>query len=303
MYDFRKFLRYVDTTELQEKICEFRKLDFKNLTNSEIHQAIFKVIMFKTPEGDVAELPTSTASYPKETRFYRIRTLSETDRRVPLNSMSLVSDCWAPPSNIVQTGRLNKAGEPLLYTTPCNYSIAVEEMKIREDQLFSLIVYESVDTIKVAHIGIRHTDDNFSKEETLKQNMLQDFLSHEFTRDVGKGTEFLYKISEAIIKDYFDLPPSVQNAWCYPSVAKKNGVNVCFRPDDSKLKLKLIGVLISYAKKVGEDYLLSPKVFAQDSSDGINLNYYVADSVLMNRLFSESLYPKDRQSNVVSATV
>ena len=287
----KEFLKYVNLNELREKICEFRKLNFQKLTCSGINEEIEKVIMFNTPEGPCSILLKEHGRYLKGTRFYRIRALDKCDRKTPSKWMKLVSDCWERPADIVKLGRLNKANEPLLYTVPIDPGIAVEEMKIADGQWFSLIVYEAVEEIKTTVIGSFPSDDShddFSDDELRKFNMPHDFLIHEFTRDMGKSTEFLYKLSERITKFYFDLPPHVQDAWEYPSVAKNTGVNVCFRPDDGKSKLKLIGALSSYSvEKFDGKYMFEFSEIGVDSGDGIHLSYCRSNRKVMKSLFPE----------------
>jgi hypothetical protein len=282
----KEFLYNVDPTELHEKICSFRLLDFKKLSYQDVQSQILKVITFNTPSGSRSVLTPSMSSYPTGTKFYRVRPLAEDDRKLPLRDMGLISDCWEPPNSIVKAGRLNKAKEALLYTAPMYPSIAVEELKIPDNQLFSLIVYEAIEPINVTSIGLPYNGPTLSKENLLKHRMIQDFLHHEFARDVGEGTEYLYKISESIVKDYFDLPPELHDAWCYPSVAKKGGCNDCFR-STSRDKIKLHGVQIASVSRSESDYLFQVKIIAKDSGNGINLSYHEMGSLEQQDLFPE----------------
>ncbi len=286
MIQVKEFLKYVDISELHDKICAFRELDFKKLDYQEVQNEIAKVISFETPSGSCSHLTPVCASYPSGTRFYRVRNIVEGDTRLPLKSMSTVSDCWEPPSQVVKAGRLNRERESLLYTAPMAPDIAIEELKVVDDQNFSLIVYEALTPIKVTGIGFPPNIEGLSKDEILKLRMIQDFLKHEFVRDVGHGTEYLYRISESITKDYFDLPPDVQDAWCYPSVAKKGGYNVCFRPT-AKQKLSLVGVQIAAVRREESGCLFNVKLIAKDSGDGMNLSYHGIGSPEQKTLFPE----------------
>ncbi|MBQ4668215.1 hypothetical protein [Aeromonas hydrophila] len=286
MKDIREFLKYVNICELNEKINSFRELDFKKLDYKEIQDAILNVISFDTPQGKRSVLPTATTSYIKGTRFFRVRHIDNNYTRLPLKSMSTVADCWEAPSDFVKAGRLNRDNESLLYTSPIYPAVAVEEMKIEEGKFFSLIVYEAIESINATCIGFGPEINGLSENEALKLKMLQYFLKHEFTRDVGKGTEFLYRISESIVKDYFDLPSEVQDAWSYPSVAKKGGYNTCFRPS-TKRKLKLIGVQIASLTYGNDDYLFKVWKVAKDSGNGIDLTYYDIGSLEQKSIFPE----------------
>ena len=50
------FLRYVDLRELHRRISEFRELNFRLMSYTEVHQAILDVITFDTPRGRVGLL-------------------------------------------------------------------------------------------------------------------------------------------------------------------------------------------------------------------------------------------------------
>ncbi|MDX5407580.1 MAG: hypothetical protein LPK11_11165 [Chromatiaceae bacterium] len=286
MVDLKDFLKHVDAAHLHDKICRFRDLDFKCMSYQEVQSAVMDVIVFDTPQGSRSILTPMNASYPAGTRFYRVRALPEDDRHLPLRTMSKVTDCWEPPESVVRAGRLNRDNESLLYTAPQSPVVAVDEMKIPDNQLFSLIVYESTDPISVTMIGAAPSVEGLSGEEALKVRMIQDFLKHEFIRDVGVGTEYLYRISESITKDYFDLPPDFQDAWCYPSIAKKGSFNVCFRKGN-RSKLKLIGVQIASVVREGDNYLFGAKVIAVESGDGLNLAYHEIGSNVQQKIFPE----------------
>lgn len=286
MVDLKGFLKHVDAAHLHDKICNFRDLDFKRMSYQEVQSAISGVITFNTPYGVISVLMPINASYPAGTRFYRVRTLPDDDRKIPLRTMSKVSDCWEPPENIVRAGRLNRDNESLLYTAPISPFVAVEEMKIPDGKFFSLIVYEALEKINVTMIGAQPNTEGLNGEEVLKVKMIQDFLKHEFIRDVGVGTEYLYRISESITKDYFDLPPDFQDAWCYPSVAKKGHFNVCFRKDN-RSKLKLVGSQIASVVREGDNYLFQAKLVTQVGADGESLTYHQIGSDEQRELFPD----------------
>lgn len=281
----REFLKYVDIADLHAKISDFRKLNFRDMTDVQIGNAVLKVLIVDTPQGPRTTGFLAWSEYPAGTKFFRVRTIADGDHIWPLKSMSLIGDCWEPPSSIVKKQRLNKDGEPLLYTTPINHKIPIEELKIPDDKFFSLIVYEAISPIKVIVIGAEPPQNQgFSKEELLKLVMLKDFLLHEFVRDVGIGTEYLYKISESIAKYFFDTP--VEDAWCYPSIANKDCYNVCFKPGKTN-KLKLIGVQISKVSCSSNNFLFKTYATAIPSIDGINLECFPIGSEEQLRVFPE----------------
>ena len=199
--------------------------------------------------------------------------------------MSKVSDCWEPPKKLVKMGRLNKDGEPILYTSPSDPRVAIGELKIPDHEWFSLIVSEAVEGVNVAIIGGDVDVEGLDDVDALKIEMIQGFLRDEFTRDVGRGTEYLYRISEIIAKDYFDMPPVMQDAWCYPSIVDKSKFNVAFRPE-RRAKLRLIGVEMAkvFRMENGEAALQVSWVAAETEGRG-DLSYFEIDSPEQRRLF------------------
>lgn len=286
-FDLKRHLSYVDANDLHEKICTFRKLPIKRLSRADIARHIGDVLCFDTPNGKRAILIGSAGSYPAGTRFYRVRALQADDTKLPLRDMRVEADAWNPPTHVVQQGRLNREGESLLYTSPMNPKVAVEEMKIPDGVNFALIVYEALDEIRVTSIGVTPDDPGLIKDEVLKQRMLIDFLAHEFTRDVGVGTEYLYNISEIIAKDYFDHPPEVQDAWCYPSIAERPSFNVCFRPEVAKCKLRLVGVQIAACVREQTNMMFHVKCIASGFDEAGIFHYHMIGSEKQRKIFPE----------------
>lgn len=283
----KEHLSFVDAGKLIDKIRAFRTLPIKTMSKRQIADEISKVLCFETPRGLSAMLTPSMVSYPRGTRFYRVRTLAKDDTTIPLRGMRIEGDAWNPPAQFVKAGRLNIEGESLLYTSPMIPKVAIEEMKIPDNEAFSLIVYESTHDINVTAIGFTQEIASINAEERLKIALIDDFLTHEFSRDVGIGTEYLYKTSETIIKDYFDLPPQVQDAWGYPSVAEKRCVNVCFRPDNAKEKLQLIGVQIATCQRTGDGAWINVKYIASGFDNNGVFQYHAVGSKAQREAFPE----------------
>lgn len=280
---FKQHLARVEAPLLAEKVRRFRRLNFRKLSYAEIQREIGNVLCFE----DQALLMPMMGKYPAGGLFYRIRRLAPDDRAFPLRGMTFEYDAWAPPASVATMQRLNKAGEPLLYTTPLNFAVAIEELRVPEDEFFSLIVYRARSEIKVAQVGLGTMPPELTEEEHFKMELLNDFLEHEFTREVGRGTEHLYQISEIIAKDYFDLPPDAQDAWCYPSVAERGGYNVCFRPERAREKLELLGVQFCRYRREGDDLLINVAAVAVGFGADDVFQYHAIGSEVQKVIFPE----------------
>ena len=153
----------------------------------------------------------------------------------------LEGDAWEAPADVVRSNRLNKSGESLLYAT-LKIEVAMEEIRLTEGAPAAIFSYRATRDIKVNMIGDRLEHESLSPQERTKLNLLCDFLRDEFTRDGGPENEHVYRISETIAKEWYDLPPGVvQDAWGYPSVISKPDSNVCFRPEIAHECLELVG--------------------------------------------------------------
>ncbi|NGM61143.1 hypothetical protein G5B30_04335 [Sphingobacterium sp. SGG-5] len=285
----KELLSKIEVVEIIKKIEIYRKLDFKTISDQDLFNEILKVILVNVNGVDRSFLFPRLASYPHKTKFYRVRAVESDDHYCPLKAMTFEQDAWNPPSEFIKKrGRLNNIHESLLYTSPINPFVAVEEIKVKDGEWFCLIVYEAKVEIKVSIIGQWEDLPELSADENLKMRIISNFLNDEFTRDVGEGTEYLYRASERIAKDYFDLPPRiVQDAWCYPSIAQKNCANVCFRPEIAKDVLKLVGVQICKITKENGDYLFTCPVIATGFDDDKKFKYYSVDHPICKEIFPE----------------
>lgn len=279
--EMHEYLFNVDAHKLLNKIDRFRKLNIKKLTDLQIRKEIMNVLMF----DNKSVLLQYNDLIKVEMPIYRIRKLDNSE--IPNKDMKVTQDVWNPPNEYVKRGRLNKPQESLLYTC-LDIETAIEEAQISENDTFALISYNVVDEIKAIRIGNEDDYSSFSYEEGLKLRIINGFLRDEFTRDVGKGKEYLYKVSEIIAKDYFDLPPRVvQDAWSYPSVANKPSINICFRPEVAKEKLMLTGVQVIEGYNINKNVLhLNVRAILTDSEKG-SLNYHPVGSEVQQRLFPE----------------
>lgn len=285
--DIKQSLSEITIFEIIKKIEDFRKLDFKKISDDDLFNEIRRTISVESHGIEKASLIVKTAIYPSKTRFYRVRKVQNEDHYLPLKAMTFEQDAWNPPTDfITKSGRLNKINESLLYVSP-SPNIAVEEIKIKNGERFCLIVYEALTEVRTSVIGQWEDFTELNSEENLKMRIISNFLNDEFTRDVGEGTEFLYRTSERIAKDYFDSPPQLVDAWCYPSIVAKKSVNLCFRPEKAKKILKLKGVQICNLNKVNDEYLYNVQVIASGFNEDKKFNYYKIDSPICQDIFPE----------------
>ena len=280
------FLSKIPIEDIELRRENARSFNFKRMNDEELFNAIMNAISFNVDGIRQSVLMQRGLTYPPKTRLYRIRSLDTKDSFVPLKAMSKEQDAWNAPEDLCRVGRINKEGESLLYTSP-SPNVCVEEMNIENGERFCLIVYESIKSIKATLIGIWEDNPDLSKEDNLKMRMITNILGDLFTKEVGKGTEHLYRVSERIAKDNFDLPRDTQDAWCYPSIDAKLGYNLCFRPDVAKELLKLIGVQVCTVKRVEDNYFYSCQVVAKWNENTNSFDYFPVNSPQCKQMFPE----------------
>ncbi len=274
-------LKSVDILELINRIKHFRSLNIKDLSDNELFEEINKVLLW----NDRFNFLILSKFYSANTNFFRVRKLSGSV--IPIDNFKTVSDMWEPPSNVLKTyGRLNKPYESLLYVA-LEPLTAVRETHIKENDFYAVIKYKAIKDIKVVVIG---DDYDYSvngitdKHAITVHEIYNNFFKDEFSRDVGIGTEYLYRISEQIAKSYFDYPPrEFQDAWAYCSVQDKTKYNVCFRPDIAHELLELQGAMI--CKKDNTDNI-NVRCIAKVDNNG-KLNFFYLGTPEQKEIFPE----------------
>lgn len=282
--EYLAFLEGINPLEVIEKISKFRSLNISEMSPTEANNAIYDVL---TVQGKFIYF-TNNGFYAKGTLFYRARMLDSSV--IPNPELMFESDFWNPPAKLIKEyGRLNKPGETLLYTTPGFPEITLKEIKIPDDRFYALMVYEATEDIKVNIIGKQPDYETLgisSKNIELINNIYNDFLKDEFSRDVGEGTEYLYIVSELIAKNFFDLPPRVvQDGWAYPSLKDKEKYNVCFRPEIAKEVLNLKGSLI--CKKIPQSYGINVRCIQSGFDGSGKAQFHELGSSEQQKIFPE----------------
>lgn len=232
----KSLLDSISVMEILDRIRNFRRLPFRYMTFEAIARELDHVINYPDP---LSGKPTSVfhfhvGEYPVGYHFYRVR------KEHPLKT---VADCWCPPAAVMRPNRLNRPGQPALYTSPRNFTVAMDELQVRVGQTVSLISYRAKAKVVVTNIGVEHNYANLTEDQAIKFKMLTDFLYDEFTRDVAMGSEHRYQISNLIAENAHPVLPGGAG-WCYPSTMRGGEhYNVCFVADTVHDFLELLGVI------------------------------------------------------------
>lgn len=118
----------------EERAARFEELDVTTLTPDELYDELMWVVSTTvTRRGPIhAQLPMQTRLLPKGTLLWRARALAPDDHVLPLKGMNSEGDAWEPPARFITvSGRLNKPGEPLLYTCVAQPLAAPREIRVQ----------------------------------------------------------------------------------------------------------------------------------------------------------------------------
>ena len=236
----KQYLAALEPTLLRRRIGRFWEHDFAAMSYSEVSNAINRVLTV----GRMCVIPVTMKTIPSGTQLFRVR-------HVPRELVPSEVDCWAPPADRATGNRVNKDGEPWLYTS-FDLGTALSEMPIPSDKIAMVMIYEACEELKCSCPEFGE-DNGFSltRRERLRMGLVTQFLRDLFSLEVNDGEEHLYKITQALATDLVDYPECVA-VW-YPAV-KSHGHHVAIKePHQRRLRLSSVKMMDSVAVSYSED--------------------------------------------------
>ncbi|NRQ13448.1 hypothetical protein [Ensifer sesbaniae] len=248
----KALLAQIDCSTILQKIQAFGSLDIKSISDRDLQDSILDVLTGGTRR---ATLTRHSVTIPAGARLFRARSAEPGEHHIPFSCGKISTDAWAPEAKYVKSaGRLHKAGEPLFYSTLGHPLTTLNEIRLPQNEYAIVFEFVTQRPLTATSFGFTEMQPGYSSDELAKINLVEDFLYAEFSRDVPKGMEHRYRVSEHIAKDYFDLPG--QDAWCFPSVQDRQQWNVVFRPKQSTECLDLVGGMV-YRRRDGADSIVA----------------------------------------------
>ncbi len=161
----------------------------------------------------------------KNINFYRIRRSNKI-----LNS---IDDFWAPPADKAQTNRCNFEQHPMLYMSKKAIT-PFEELSVQANEQIYLIKYflKPDSNLELCRTFIPGSLKTYygTEGDLISERIIREFIRSEFTKPVGKGTEFLYNLTACICQYMHGKLPS--DGFIYPSIVNANGTsNIALYPD------------------------------------------------------------------------
>ena len=230
-------LNTIDTLQLLKKIEEFKKIDLKNTSMEEISLKSLETLSC---------MIVSECIFKRNEKLFRVRKLTDDSN----NQIKTFNDIWHPPeSKIKNFGRVNLKGEPILYCST-DSETPLYECNINEKDSYALIQYSIKENNELIGylVGNKEEPEGLNQIGKINNRIINDFIISEFTKPVGEGTEFLYKVSNVIAKNFMDMP--FADAYVFPSIANyKKGWNVAIKPKSALQKIKFDCVCICNLKE------------------------------------------------------
>ncbi|GAA1122421.1 hypothetical protein GCM10009582_19570 [Arthrobacter flavus] len=202
--------------------------------------------------------------------------------------MKSIEDAWEAPADKVRSpGRLNKAGESLLYASYGNPLAVPNEIRVNENEYFSLLKYRVVTEINLTGIGLPIRTEHFSGAAARGAGAISEFFGRQFSRRSRLNDGAHYLLSELIAKYNFDLPPDFHHGWAYPSVARPGALNVTLRPEEAHIRMELVGICICKALVAAEELKLSGFAYSDGADTGAGFQWFEQGSTVQLELFPE----------------
>lgn len=142
---------------------------------------------------------------------------------------------WSRPASLLhprgpdaRLNRCNHDGTEVLYCSRRG-EVVFDELKFQAGQSFVLVKLRT-SKVRVGKVvgEFNPTDIKgvpfFKGDNLISYQILREFIRSEFTRPVGVGTEYLYRISAVIAKCW--LLPNDGHGWIYPSLRSTGGENI-----------------------------------------------------------------------------
>ena len=231
----RLVLDRLPLAEIKRRIVQFNTLSFERMTYEDIEKAVADVVFVDAGDSERVAVRSWITDYRNPgLLLYRAR-----KDTIPLE---LASDCWSPPPDKARASRLNREGEPLLYTSADGPKVVIDEIGAKPGEAVSIIFYSIRERLKVMVLGATKQYPYLDEAQRQKQAHLFAFLSSQFVRTVPQGAEHLYMISQVIAREHWGIYGD-HNGWLYPSIKSGTYHNVALEPGRAQEMLCLEGVI------------------------------------------------------------
>lgn len=205
-----QYLRRLDLNLLRQRIQRYQKLSNKLLERPAIRREIFRVL--KAPGIASIVIPFRHIAVPPGVPLFRARILSHVDE------VQEWKDIWTAPPSYIGAGRVNDAGEPLLYTA-LDPLTALYEVHAEPGDLVAMSLFRTARRVLAVDMAEDVTVKGLGRGDQRKLAMIMKFLIGIFSQKIPSGESFRYIAPDLIAKEMFNPYPDIYAGWWYKSVA------------------------------------------------------------------------------------
>lgn len=260
-------LRLPDPERVLSCIDNWRALDLKQLSDSDIDSELTSFLQSLGSQLTVTTPPFVQIGGPWRIRRFDYLIKDE-------------SECWEPPTEITKMGRCNAKNDPVLYISP-EITTPFEELSIGINTPLYIIEYVTAKPLQLFDIALsreiplnKEGNPIFDAESIISYQIIREFIRCEFLKPVGKGTEYLHRISSSMCRVWFNN--NEVDGWRYPSVHLPTELNFAIKAKSAHNKLRV--EYIHIAKLVNKEKRHIDNINDQNGKEIIDSKTIVLES-------------------------
>lgn len=184
--------------------------------------------------------PFSTMHIPAwSTYLYRVRPGLHGPEEV-----RTVGDIWTPPAG-TSPGRVNRRGQPILYTSAQYPSVAYQESRAQIGEIVALSCFAIAESIDLLNLDDMDPHWNLSTGQQRKWRQLAQFYRWAF-RDSGTDPDSpQYLVPQVLALDFnMIIPPLVGSAYRSVIINHSDAINVALNDEQAMNRLRLVATTV-----------------------------------------------------------
>lgn len=246
------YLANLDTKSLLSSIENFKKINLETASDDDIKNAINNIIHFNYYSFQT--ISENVNLYRARNKTFKLGTATD--------YFKSASEIWYPdPKYLTKPGRLNNAGQPMMYAC-FEAATPIYEIRSENDTQFALMKYkikpgQQLTLSIIACDSITHNLAKINRNKTLPDKgklnwkIINNFLTEEFTKKVPHGKEYMYRSTNALLFS-FDFPGC--DGFIYPSIeASGRGYNLAIKPAAADRAVEFSGLAYWFNESYDKD--------------------------------------------------
>ncbi|MHA7275731.1 RES domain-containing protein [Arthrobacter sp. Hz1] len=210
-----EYLSNLDISALCQRIRNYKKISDTLVDRPGIRQALFDTLT--APGFANLMIPYAHVGVPAGIPLFRARKISL------LGDVQTVADIWTAPAQHIGAGRVNDAGEPLLYTALDPLTAGLE-IHAKPGDLIAMSLFRSSHRILAIDMTTEARIPGLRKGNRRKLQVIMQFLGELFSQKVPTSDPARYITPDLVAKEFFNPDPTLFHGWWYTSVADSRNI-------------------------------------------------------------------------------